>query len=74
VLYCYFTFLVTIVIVSRLVYRKGMDLLAGIIPEICTRHPDVNFIIGQIAFGLYLWVKCPGSIFHIFEILGIFTI
>ena len=51
-----------------------MDLLAGIIPEICTRHPDVNFIIGQIAFGLYLWVKCPGLIFHIFEILGIFTI
>lgn len=37
---------VTIVVVSRLVYRKGMDLLAGIIPEICTKHPDVQFIIG----------------------------
>ncbi|XP_060603415.1 phosphatidylinositol N-acetylglucosaminyltransferase subunit A-like [Ruditapes philippinarum] len=37
---------ITIVIVSRLVYRKGMDLLAGIIPVICNKHPDVNFIIG----------------------------
>ncbi|XP_045162408.2 phosphatidylinositol N-acetylglucosaminyltransferase subunit A-like [Mercenaria mercenaria] len=37
---------ITIVIVSRLVYRKGMDLLAGIIPEICSKHPDVQFIIG----------------------------
>ncbi|XP_064611415.1 phosphatidylinositol N-acetylglucosaminyltransferase subunit A-like [Liolophura sinensis] len=37
---------VTIVVVSRLVYRKGMDLLAGIIPELCLKHPDVQFIIG----------------------------
>ncbi|XP_052761075.1 phosphatidylinositol N-acetylglucosaminyltransferase subunit A-like [Mya arenaria] len=37
---------ITIVVVSRLVYRKGMDLLAGIIPEICFRHSDVQFIIG----------------------------
>ncbi|KAL4221229.1 hypothetical protein ACF0H5_019493 [Mactra antiquata] len=37
---------ITIVIVSRLVYRKGMDLLAGIIPIICNKHPDVQFIIG----------------------------
>lgn len=37
---------ITIVVVSRLVYRKGMDLLAGIIPDVCQRHPDVHFIIG----------------------------
>ncbi|XP_069122175.1 phosphatidylinositol N-acetylglucosaminyltransferase subunit A-like [Argopecten irradians] len=37
---------ITIVVVSRLVYRKGMDLLAGIIPIICKRHPDIQFIIG----------------------------
>ncbi|KAL5014898.1 hypothetical protein ScPMuIL_009168 [Solemya velum] len=37
---------ITIVIVSRLVYRKGMDLLAGIIPELCNHHDDVHFIIG----------------------------
>ena len=24
-----------------------MDLLAGIIPEICDKYPDVNFIIGM---------------------------
>ncbi|KAK3729007.1 hypothetical protein QZH41_011464 [Actinostola sp. cb2023] len=38
---------IAIVIISRLVYRKGMDLLAGIIPLICSKHPDVNFIIGN---------------------------
>ncbi|XP_041474313.1 phosphatidylinositol N-acetylglucosaminyltransferase subunit A-like isoform X2 [Lytechinus variegatus] len=37
---------ITIVIVSRLVYRKGMDLLAAIIPVICETHPDVDFLIG----------------------------
>lgn len=33
-------------IVSRLVYRKGVDLLAHIIPEICLRHKNVQFLIG----------------------------
>ncbi|KAJ8321018.1 hypothetical protein KUTeg_002605 [Tegillarca granosa] len=37
---------ITIVLVSRLVYRKGMDLLASIIPQICQKHKDVQFIIG----------------------------
>lgn len=41
-----FLFLVTIVVVSRLVYRKGVDLLAQIIPKICSRHQDVQFLIG----------------------------
>ncbi|XP_076631937.1 phosphatidylinositol glycan anchor biosynthesis class A isoform X1 [Colletes latitarsis] len=36
---------ITIVIVSRLVYRKGVDLLARIIPDICSRHEDVQFLI-----------------------------
>ncbi|XP_015430934.1 PREDICTED: N-acetylglucosaminyl-phosphatidylinositol biosynthetic protein [Dufourea novaeangliae] len=36
---------ITIVIVSRLVYRKGVDLLARIIPDICSRHLDVQFLI-----------------------------
>ena len=40
--------LVTVVVVSRLVYRKGMDLLAGVIPIICSRHPDLHFIIGTL--------------------------
>lgn len=37
---------IVIVVISRLVYRKGMDLLAGVIPEICQRHSDVEFLIG----------------------------
>jgi hypothetical protein len=37
---------ITIVALSRLVYRKGCDILALVIPEICERHPHVNFIIG----------------------------
>ncbi|XP_054723967.1 phosphatidylinositol N-acetylglucosaminyltransferase subunit A-like [Uloborus diversus] len=37
---------VTVVVISRLVYRKGIDLLAGVIPVICAQHPEVNFIIG----------------------------
>lgn len=37
---------ITIVVLSRLVYRKGMDLLVAIIPRICLLHPRVNFLIG----------------------------
>ncbi|XP_066281291.1 phosphatidylinositol N-acetylglucosaminyltransferase subunit A-like [Branchiostoma lanceolatum] len=36
----------TVVVMSRLVYRKGIDLLAGIIPVLCASHPDVHFLIG----------------------------
>ena len=37
---------VTIVALSRLVYRKGIDLLAAVLPELCRRHPHVNVVIG----------------------------
>ena len=46
---CCYCFEVTIVVVSRLVYRKGMDLLAGILPIMCANHSDVQFIIGKFA-------------------------
>uniref|UniRef100_A0A4W3I0Z7 phosphatidylinositol N-acetylglucosaminyltransferase n=1 Tax=Callorhinchus milii TaxID=7868 RepID=A0A4W3I0Z7_CALMI len=36
----------TVVVVSRLVYRKGIDLLAGIIPELCQKYPNLHFLIG----------------------------
>lgn len=36
----------TIVILSRLVYRKGIDLVVNVIPTICQRFPSVHFIIG----------------------------
>ncbi|XP_061442134.1 phosphatidylinositol N-acetylglucosaminyltransferase subunit A isoform X1 [Rhineura floridana] len=37
---------VTVVVVSRLVYRKGIDLLSGIIPELCQKYPDLHFLVG----------------------------
>ena len=37
---------IKIVVISRLVYRKGVDLLVGIIPKICKQHKNVDFIIG----------------------------
>lgn len=37
---------INVVIVSRLVYRKGIDLVAKVIPVICARYPRVHFIVG----------------------------
>lgn len=37
---------ITVVVVSRLVYRKGVDLLVGIIPPVCRAFPRVDFLIG----------------------------
>lgn len=48
---------VTIVVMSRLVYRKGIDLLAAVLPEICHRHPRVRFLIGGDGPKRYLLEK-----------------
>merc|ERR1712137_688188 len=37
---------ITIVVISRLVYRKGMDLLIDVIPPLCRKYPNLEFIIG----------------------------
>jgi phosphatidylinositol N-acetylglucosaminyltransferase subunit A len=37
---------IKVVVVSRLVYRKGVDLLVGIIPNVCQKLENVDFIIG----------------------------
>ena len=37
---------ITVVALSRLVYRKGVDLLNVVIPAICRRQPHVDFVIG----------------------------
>lgn len=37
---------INIVVVSRLTYRKGIDLLIDVIPKTCQRWPEVHFIIG----------------------------
>ena len=36
----------TVVIMSRLVYRKGIDLLIAIIPVLAAKHPRLHFVIG----------------------------
>ena len=36
---------ITVIVLSRLVYRKGIDLLIDVIPEICSQHQKVNFLI-----------------------------
>jgi phosphatidylinositol glycan class A protein len=35
-----------VVVISRLVYRKGVDLLVGVVPAICRLLENVDFIIG----------------------------
>lgn len=36
---------IVIVVISRLVYRKGADLLVEVIPEVCRMHPNVSIFI-----------------------------
>jgi phosphatidylinositol glycan class A protein len=47
---------ITAVVLSRMMYRKGIDLLAACIPVILRQHPHVKFVIGalphaQVAFN-----------------------
>ncbi|EIW74367.1 glycosyltransferase family 4 protein [Coniophora puteana RWD-64-598 SS2] len=37
---------ITIVVISRLAYRKGIDLLVATAPRICAAFPNVKFIVG----------------------------
>ncbi|KAJ9466883.1 Phosphatidylinositol N-acetylglucosaminyltransferase gpi3 subunit [Diplonema papillatum] len=37
---------VTVVVITRLVYRKGADLLVDVIPSVCAKHPNVDWIVG----------------------------
>ncbi|KAK1226917.1 Phosphatidylinositol N-acetylglucosaminyltransferase GPI3 subunit [Marasmius sp. AFHP31] len=37
---------ITIVVLSRLAYRKGIDLLVATAPRICKAFPKVNFLVG----------------------------
>jgi glycosyltransferase involved in cell wall biosynthesis len=34
------------VVISRLAYRKGIDLLVAAAPRICSAFPNVKFVIG----------------------------
>ncbi len=37
---------IRIIVMSRLVYRKGTDLLVQVIPQVCSLFPQVEFVIG----------------------------
>ncbi|KAF9450234.1 glycosyltransferase family 4 protein [Macrolepiota fuliginosa MF-IS2] len=37
---------ITIVVLSRLAYRKGIDLLVATAPRICAAFPNVRFVVG----------------------------
>ena len=37
---------ITVVVLSRLAYRKGIDLIASAIPLACARDPRLHFIVG----------------------------
>ena len=37
---------VNVIVLARLNYRKGIDLVASVIPIICKKYDNVNFIIG----------------------------
>ena len=75
--FCIFVYLlydcavsVTIVVMSRLVYRKGADFLAVIIPEICSGFPTVDFIIGKftvLTVNASLPVSYRFSVYHFID-------
>lgn len=37
---------INIIVISRMTYRKGVDLLVDIIPVICNQYPNVHWLIG----------------------------
>lgn len=41
-----FVFRLKVIVISRLVFRKGVDLLVGIIPNVCQILENVDFVIG----------------------------
>ena len=67
---------INIIILSRLVYRKGIDLLVKVIPIVCSKFPNVHFIIGgdgpkkilieemRESFQLHERVELIGSVPH----------
>ncbi|GLI60760.1 hypothetical protein VaNZ11_002990, partial [Volvox africanus] len=37
---------IVLIVLCRLVYRKGVDLLSLVLPEVCNRHANVRVIVG----------------------------
>ncbi|KAH9995194.1 transferase [Russula compacta] len=40
------TDMITVIVISRLAYRKGIDLLVATAPRICAAFPNVRFVVG----------------------------
>lgn len=45
---------IVIVVISRLVYRKGADLLVEVIPEVCRLYPNVSCLCHGIAEKIWI--------------------
>lgn len=77
---------VNIIVISRLAYRKGVDLVARVVPNVCERHAQVNFIIGGDGpkrlvldemverFGLHERVQLIGEVRDVGKVLNQGTI
>ena len=61
-----------VIMLSRLVYRKGIDLAVKLIPKICKAHPDVDFIIGGDGPKRVLLERmvCENNLQNRIELLG----
>jgi len=57
-------FTVTIVVVSRLVYRKGVDLLAQIIADVCLKNQKVFVYKSILTLLYYALINDVGSIYY----------
>jgi phosphatidylinositol glycan class A protein len=53
---------INIVILSRLVYRKGVDLVIDVIPKICQRFENVYFIIGNVDLCILSKHRCINGV------------
>ena len=45
---------VTIIVISRLAYRKGVDLFVATAPRICAAFPNVRFVVGVCVLCFHL--------------------
>lgn len=63
---------INIVSICRLTFRKGVDLLVEVIPEIVRKYPNVHFIIGGDGpkMGLLLEMRDKYNIADKVELLG----
>lgn len=50
---------VTIVVLSRFAYRKGIDLLIAAAPRICARWPQVRFVVGKSCLVAFPYISSP---------------